>query len=243
MHTITLLDWMVSKTDWFGIINGRMMSSRRVFTVSPNNVYRFRVIGAQHTNGHLLSIDRHQLHVIATDGNFFERYDFIIETFNQAETEFRIRMQTLLADEKSYSAFAVLNYGGASNGAQDSPHDCTNRACEVLYCLFAMFPSGEVELISRANCSNLDNLIAFDPPPNNLLPKLTHDCTDCLQFFNFNFRGTENKAATNSWRYMPPNEPYQTSCGQYAKDQRMSTIPPTCFDENNNFNDTAQVYF
>lgn len=150
-HTLTLLDWKHNSTEpevWSGLINGRgrfnplatvgtsIVTDLSVFTVSRNSVNRFRVIGAQHTNGYYLSIDNHKLHVIATDGIFFEpvtvdylfvhsgeRYDFIVETFNQQEMEFWIRADTVLPSStvgKEHSALAVLNYGEARPFRSDS---------------------------------------------------------------------------------------------------------------------------
>ena len=87
-------------TYWSGL-NGRGRHSNvsytqtrsSVFCVKPNNVYRFRLIGAQSLFAYRVSIDEHKLKVIATDGSFVQpvfvdyiiihsgkRYDFLLKT-------------------------------------------------------------------------------------------------------------------------------------------------------------------
>ena len=88
-----------------------------IFSVDPGEVYRFRLIGSQAFNFFQLSIDEHQLQVIATDGYLTqpvtaeyimihsgERYDFLIKTKNSSElsqlnkTNFWIRAEELAVD-------------------------------------------------------------------------------------------------------------------------------------------------
>ena len=83
-HTLTLLDWyregmkpadLDSATYHSGLINGRgrlntsTVTPLSVFNVVSGIIYRFRVIGAQNHFAYRLSIQNHDLHVIATDGN------------------------------------------------------------------------------------------------------------------------------------------------------------------------------
>ena len=81
----------------------------KVFNVMKDKKYRFRVINAGTVNSMRVSVDKHDLHMIATDGydveemvveSFFvnpgERFDFYIVT-NQAENNnYYIRSNTLV---------------------------------------------------------------------------------------------------------------------------------------------------
>ena len=91
------------------LINGRgkhpdhtlypyVRSRLSVFPVNPGEVYRFRLIGSQGFAIYRLSIDEHQLQIMATDGYLTqpvtaeyimihsgERYDFLIKTKNSSE--------------------------------------------------------------------------------------------------------------------------------------------------------------
>ena len=116
-HTLTFLDWQdqdePDKKDtfspdgaevsaivyWSGIINSKGRHQEvpytetrlSIFTVSSDNTYRFRLIGAQSIFAYRVSVDEHKLIVIATDGAFLEpmevdyiiihsgeRYDFLL---------------------------------------------------------------------------------------------------------------------------------------------------------------------
>ena len=65
---------------WSGLINGRGRhpsigytgTRLSIFKISPSQVYRFRVIGAQGAYSFLLSIDEHLMTVLATDGSFID---------------------------------------------------------------------------------------------------------------------------------------------------------------------------
>lgn len=85
---------------WSGLINGRgryhnvsyTATRLSIFTVSPNNTYRFRLVGAQHLFAFMVSIDEHRIQVISKDGVYIdpvsvdyiiiqpgERYDILVE--------------------------------------------------------------------------------------------------------------------------------------------------------------------
>ena len=105
---------------WSGLINGlgrhRDVSYDKsllsTFTVQPNSLYRFRLIGAQSLFAYRFSIDEHNLTIIATDGHFVkeisldfiiihsgERYDFLLQTMETtSKTNFLIRAETLEAE-------------------------------------------------------------------------------------------------------------------------------------------------
>lgn len=109
-----------------GLINGRgkhpndtlvpyNMSRLSIFTVEPEEVYRFRLIGAQGLFLFRFSIDEHQLDVMATDGYLTEpitaeyilihsgeRYDFMLRAKEMSEVmtknNFIIRAEVLVVD-------------------------------------------------------------------------------------------------------------------------------------------------
>ena len=109
---------------WSGLINGRgrhaetvpyIRSRLSVFTVEPDKVYRFRLIGAQSIFAYRVSVDEHKMILIAMDGALVEpvtfdyiiihsgeRYDFLLKTLNETElndikhsNNFIIRAETL----------------------------------------------------------------------------------------------------------------------------------------------------
>ena len=138
---------------WSGLINGQgiydindqeIYSILSLFSIPDTTVgYRFRVVGAQSLYAYSLSIDSHNLRVIATDGHFIEpvlvdflivhsgeRYDFIPERKNPQETtrKYWIRAETLevrnnnniMYDSRNeHSARAILIYGAVTQQDRD----------------------------------------------------------------------------------------------------------------------------
>ena len=241
---------------WSGLINGRgrMNKSIRtplsIFRVSQGGLYRFRVVGAQSLYAYRLSIDRHKLQMIATDGHFIkskevdsvvvhsgERYDFVINTTDQSGTAFWIRAQTLetqVMDYREHSARAILLYDDSNENLQwtdgysavtSSPNPCDeNNQCYVLNCPFKNFSD------PYTACIHLTELETLSPLPDEKLPKFTTtpDCSDCLQFFNFGFEGASDTSAVNGKNFQLPTVPYQTNCGQYDKDNETDSGVKTC---------------
>jgi FtsP/CotA-like multicopper oxidase with cupredoxin domain len=237
---------------WSGLINGRGMydfpngtsslAPLSIFKVTRDSAYRFRVIGAQSLFAYIFSIDNHKLRVIATDGHFVnpepvdyivvhsgERYDFIVDTFEDTERLFWIRAETLeqpgLTD-RQHSARAVLYYANANapdeldwrNGysnVNSTRHSCTVTAqCKVLNCPFSNASS------ENMNCISITDLRSLFIQEQATLPRFvnTTDCEDCLQFFNFGFEGVSLTSAINGRNFQLPITPYQTNCGQYDLD-------------------------
>ena len=129
---------------WSGLINGRgrhqsvdyIKTRLSVFTVAPDSAYRFRLVGAQSLFAYRVSIDEHELILIAMDGVLVqpktfdyiilhsgERYDFLLKTKDNFEIEnkqrnnFIIRVETLETEyegrvplEVMSSAEAILHY-------------------------------------------------------------------------------------------------------------------------------------
>ena len=116
---------------WSALINGRgkhpdtskypyIKSRLSIFTVNPGEIYRFRLIGVGNFLFQL-SVDEHQLRVIATDGylvqpvstdyimiNSGERYDFLLQAKNSSDlqrtgkTNFWIRGEILSVEHGTY---------------------------------------------------------------------------------------------------------------------------------------------
>ena len=113
---------------WSALINGKgkhpdtsyIKSRLSIFTVNPGEVYRFRFIGVSNFL-FWLSVDEHQLSVIATDGYLVqpvttdyiiissgERYDFLLQSKNSSQlklagkTNFWIRAELLAIEHGVY---------------------------------------------------------------------------------------------------------------------------------------------
>ena len=119
---------------WSALINGKgkhpqiskypyIKSRLNIFTIEPDEVYRFRLIGA---SDYLMrfSIDEHQLEVIATDGNLIqpvttdyiifhsgERYDFLLQAKNKTQlagkTDYWIRAELLAIQSHGYPSHPI----------------------------------------------------------------------------------------------------------------------------------------
>ena len=127
-----------------GIINGKgrhpdvpyNKTRLSIFTVEPNNTYRFRLIGAQDQYAYKFSIDGHKLTVVATDGYWInpidnvdyiiiqtgERYDFLLNATEKVK-DYWIRAETLEIDKRAegppyptlnHVAEAILHYKGGT---------------------------------------------------------------------------------------------------------------------------------
>ena len=221
---------------WSGLINGRGRhnsntdSRLSIFNVSSNNVYRFRLIGAQSLYAYRFSIDEHKLTVIATDGNFIqprdvdfiiihsgERYDFLLEA-NQPPKRYWIRAQTLEVG-KSNTAEAILYYNETSDvsnindyrSVQNNPQTCLrSQRCTAINC-----PFGEYPRENYTDCIHLNNLTALVPSENP--PDLYRPAN--LHFFNFGFEGNSDTSAINGRNFRLPATPYQTYPDQFDEDQ------------------------
>ena len=155
-------------TYWSGLINGRgrhstvnyIQTRLSVFSVEPNNVYRFHLIGAQSLFAYRVSIDEHKLKVIATDGSFVqpvvvdyiiihsgERYDFLLETKNESvlqnRSDFMIRAETLetpCLDKEPHTmanvAEAILHYydNGTNKIPKSSDYASISNSSKPIMC-------------------------------------------------------------------------------------------------------------
>ncbi|XP_064643031.1 uncharacterized protein LOC135497216 [Lineus longissimus] len=138
-----------------------------VFKVRRGKRYRFRIIAAGNLYPFRVSIDQHELTVVATDGydvdpmpvesliiNPGERYDVMI-TADQPVQNYMVRAQTLEVDVE-HVAEAILNYDGVDpvHEPTTKKRDCTgSKPCKVLNCPFRYYPSGQ-----NTECILLDKL-------------------------------------------------------------------------------------
>ena len=113
-------------------INGQSIVNTTLehFKVKPGKKYRFRVICTSMLFGLRLSIDGHELNIIATDGGDVitrsveslvvtsgERYDFWIHANDPQETgSYWIRAETLerFQDHKVFIIIIIISKGGSS---------------------------------------------------------------------------------------------------------------------------------
>ncbi|CAL1529110.1 unnamed protein product [Lymnaea stagnalis] len=169
-----------------------------VFKVNATNSYRFRVIGAGNLYPFRVSIDEHNITLVASDGydlqpvivesfiiNPGERYDFVV-TANQEVGNYWIRAVTLEVNVKNHMAEAILRYDGANiDEPKTSRRNCTeNNRCLVVNCPFSYYPEG-----TFTDCMNIGQLrtnISHDTPGGDM--KKSEDIEDV--FLNFAFPGT-----------------------------------------------------
>ncbi|XP_066263870.1 uncharacterized protein [Branchiostoma lanceolatum] len=195
------------------------------FEVHTGVSYRFRVISAAMTYAFRVSIDRHELTMIATDGNRIkdqraesfvintgERYDFYISTRNRPVENYWIRAETLEETDiygtavRPHSAKAILHYRGA---AVDSDPTSTRRTCDASYnCTVVNCPFGDYPPRSFTKCINVHELQSAQdekaPEPDSADNFEEH-------FINFHFSGNElngaQRSSVNGHRFIPPRSP------------------------------------
>ncbi|CAH1266280.1 Hypp3333 [Branchiostoma lanceolatum] len=222
-----------------GLINGK---GRRFYDVGPEaedpnvplelfevrrgDTYRFRVISAAMIYAYRLSIDRHELTMIATDGNRIsgqraesfiintgERYDFYI-TANQRVDNYWIRAETLEETDiygttvLPHSAKAILHYRGAqiNQDPRSSRRSCTNTSkCTVVNCPFQNYTSSNF-----TQCVNVHQLRSAQP---QTVPQFDSDEPEKWEehFINFHFAANDlngaQRSSVNGHRFVPPSSP------------------------------------
>ena len=236
-----------------GLINGKGRRENdnysetllSIFTVSSDNTYRFRLIGAQDIFAYRVSVDEHKLMVIATDGAFVEkqkvdyiiihsgeRYDFLLKTKTSSEIgnskpeNFMIRAETL--EKESHSVEAILHYDINSvpnstryksiNDSSTPVSSCCNSTynCTVLNCPFREYPPSY-----KLTCIHIHNLTLKFPDliPDDNLPALQVRQDDKL-FFNFGFEGPKEMLNSMNARNMKlPTYPFSLSVGDTEKSE------------------------
>ena len=220
-------------TYWSGLINGKgrhktvpyNKSNLSIFDVSPDTVYRFRLIGAQSLFAYRFSIDRHNMTVIATDGEYIEpvdvdyiiihsgeRYDFLLRTKSVGEVSlkanFLIRAVTLEINTETRllletnTAEGILHY---NTEQRPSPTQYASIASDIerdserctpdSLCNALNCPFKAFPDFYNTNCTHIHQLNLLFPLSDNVLPDAQ---TDDKLFFNFGFEGVRQTSAINA---------------------------------------------
>ncbi|XP_078581081.1 uncharacterized protein LOC144864666 [Branchiostoma floridae x Branchiostoma japonicum] len=197
-----------------------------LFVVRSGLRYRFRVISAAMIYAFRVSIDQHELTMIATDGNRIseqraesfiintgERYDFYI-TANQQDNNYWIRANTL--EEKdiygntspTHSIKAILHYSSAqmNQDPNSTRRACTDsNICTVVNCPFQNYRSS-----AFTRCVNVHQLRSAQP---QTVPQFDSAEPEKWEehFINFHFAGNEldgaQRSSVNGHRFIPPSAP------------------------------------
>ena len=137
-----------------------------MFNVHQNQTYRFRVISAATLYPFRVSVDEHNLTIVASDGfelqeqtvesfiiNPGERFDFIIDA-NRDVGNYWIRAKTLEVDV-NHTAEAILRYDSAppEDPATRQRQCAAGDECVVVNCPFTYYPTG-----SYTRCLNFGDL-------------------------------------------------------------------------------------
>ena len=204
-----------------GLINGQgrhrdiPYSKTRLstFRVDYGQSYRFRLVGAQMLYAYKISVDKHKLSVISTDGFFVqpvhavdyvivypgERYDFVLNANQDPMQYYWIRAETLEVNttgELPYSSLgnvveAVLYYSNRTEpqstdyaSIRSTRPSCTSSApCVAVNCPFRSFHPSY-----NTTCINVDSLRLLKPTSPSELP--SNDPTDGQEYFlNFGYSG------------------------------------------------------
>ncbi|XP_078000277.1 uncharacterized protein LOC144452935 isoform X1 [Glandiceps talaboti] len=191
------------------------------FNVTRKSHYRFRLISASMMYAFRVSIDNHDLHVFATDGNptetttaqsiiihSGERFDFYIYT-SQHNKNFWIRAETLevenIKDEPILAGQvrAGLHYKTVPMMDPTSqPDECTSsEPCSVINCPFRYFPNS-----TYTDCIPIASLKA---PTRRAPPNIPKDLSHFQEIFiNFHFSGGSSlKSSVNGRAFIPPSTP------------------------------------
>ena len=224
---------------WSGLINGKgrhhsvnyNKTRLSIFTVSPGQTYRFRLIGAQHLFAFMISIDGHKLSVIAKDGVFVkpvvvdylviqpgERYDVLLETDASPDNDnFMIRAETLEAsNEEPYFlsrenfAEAILHYDVSSEPLSTEYYDIimdslpVNSSCTVDdNCVVMNCPFKDFPPSHNLSCINVHQLELLTPRP----AADNQSVPDQTLFFNFGLDGIGRSGSVNARSNVLPTSP------------------------------------
>ncbi|OWF48324.1 Laccase-4 [Mizuhopecten yessoensis] len=180
------------------------------FNVEQGKQYRFRVINVGAMHSFRISVDDHDITLIASDGKDFnpvnaesfifspgERFDFIL-TANQSIDNYWIRAVTF-DDKEVQRAEAILRYKTASLiDPVTSRKPCTpSSKCLVINCPFSFFPETDYII-----CKRFDEMRR---PGNDPAPSPTGNKTFKEFFLNFGFPGRNfTPASVNGIQFVLP---------------------------------------
>lgn len=219
------------------------------FTVLPNKLYRFRLIGAQSAYAFKFSIQDHLLIVVATDGNLIkpvkevhyvivntgERYDVLVNTSNHEEKDYWILAETLENESEpenfyspisAHKAEAVLHYESEQNIATSllepsETWNCINMTCHVVNCPFSN--DSNLANIMNYTCTNPHQ---FENGLNEVIPSSIHTPTDTL-FYNFDFDGelSLNGSSVDGINFRFPPDPPVTEYEKFRANSQKYLCP------------------
>lgn len=205
-----------------GLINGRGRfhdasnnthngAPLEIFNVSPGGRYRFRVIHSGSVYPFKISVDGHQLTVVASDSHDIEhvmadavivtpgeRYDFEVNATRDVDN-YWIRAESLEVGVR-HVAEAILHYEGSATGQDptSSPRPCSVLSpCVVVNCPFKLYPPED-----HIHCITVDQLRGAEPMP----PEVGEGATQVKDYFlNFAFPGnTQTPASVNGVQFLLP---------------------------------------
>ena len=222
------------------------------FNVTPGEVYRFRLIGAQNAYAFRFSIEGHKLRLLASDGilvktdpedvDFIiihsgERYDFLLNTTGQSPGNYWIVAETLETQEdledKKYlctqgrRTYAILHYVDVSYDMwpPEITYDPTLRCtskCYAVNCPFHEFPEDY-----NIMCLNVGSF-----KQRHTLPKQMLEIGDATSLFlNFGFGGDTTVAGSsiNGRHFLfppyPPTTQYSDLSEDFKNGKKVCTYP------------------
>ena len=202
-----------------------------VFSVEPNNTYRFRLIGMMGVYALRVCIDGHKLTVIATDGNYIEpveadyvilhsgeRYDILVNATQTEQDDFWIRAQTLevanfdksklppYAAPYGHEGLAILHYNRDNTPIPYGPEyanitNITKDCTEDEKCIAVNCPFQDYHPVYNITCRNVGTLRLQFPSPLDLLPS---DTPDIEQVLNFAFEFGPRLSSVNARSFLLP---------------------------------------
>ncbi|CAB4013989.1 L-ascorbate oxidase-like [Paramuricea clavata] len=205
------------------------------FYVVGGTNYRFRIISATILNIFVISIDYHEMHVMATDGylvkpfvtdylvvHVSERYDFILKAKEGMPPGFKfpIRIQSLAVLCNDNTKLAGKSYGFLvyTNGFDEmrptfparsivQNNRCNDKSnpCKVLNCPFEKMPKDYSDQGSYMMCFNVLALQLLIPTPKYEYPNSVVEPGDEF-FFNFHQKN-KSVGLINGIKFDLPEEP------------------------------------
>ncbi|VDI32148.1 Hypothetical predicted protein [Mytilus galloprovincialis] len=174
-----------------------------IFVVKKGGRYRFRIISIAAMNAYRVSIDNHELKVVAVDGteveeeqaesvilHSAERIDVEIQS-NAPVGNYWIRMEDMAAKDTNekpinmVKGYGILRYSTATSDEPISLRtECTkDRPCRVINCLFGKFPDQlNTYCVPMSSLKSLKSEIKQNPVP---MPVSKNDFQEF--FMNFHF--------------------------------------------------------
>ena len=207
-------------------------SQLNYFSVKPNNIYRFRLIGAQSAYAFKFSIQEHYLTVVATDGNPIqpiknvqyvivntgERYDVLVDTSGHEIKNYWILAETIekasgSENEDFYSpislhkAEAVLQYNSSSTQYNTKYIQEPSQTWDCSYSRMCKVVNCPIQ--SNSIITSLLNYECHNVPDfvsTEPIPDAIHMPVDTL-FYNFDFHGetTTNASSVDGINFRFPS--------------------------------------